>query len=119
MPQAIVAFLESESFEDAIRNVISIGGDCDTTGAITGSIAWIYYAEYYNWVWDKLDAPMQEIKTHAKAYLPEEFIELEEAFRELCGKRSSAYNRIGLVGAVVNREERRKYSTEWGKPSVP
>ena len=34
VPQAMVAFLESESFEDAIRNVISIGGDCDTTGAI-------------------------------------------------------------------------------------
>ena len=36
VPQAIVAFLESENFEDAIRNAISIGGDCDTTGAITG-----------------------------------------------------------------------------------
>lgn len=39
VPEAIIAFLESNSFEDAIRNAISIGGDSDTLVAITGSIA--------------------------------------------------------------------------------
>lgn len=39
LPPALVSFLESENFEDAIRNAISIGGDSDTLGAITGSIA--------------------------------------------------------------------------------
>ena len=43
VPQAIEAFLESKSFEDAIRNAISIGGDSDTIAAITGSIAEAYY----------------------------------------------------------------------------
>jgi ADP-ribosylglycohydrolase len=43
VPQAIMAFLESVSFEDAIRNAISIGGDSDTLAAITGSIAEAYY----------------------------------------------------------------------------
>lgn len=43
VPQAIVAFLESVSFEDAIRNAVSIGGDSDTIAAITGSIAEAYY----------------------------------------------------------------------------
>jgi ADP-ribosylglycohydrolase len=42
-PEAIVAFLESTSFEDAIRNAISIGGDSDTIAAMTGSLA----AEFY------------------------------------------------------------------------
>lgn len=42
-PQAIVAFLESDSFEDAIRNAISIGGDSDTIAAMTGSIAEAFY----------------------------------------------------------------------------
>ncbi len=44
VPQAIVAFLEAEDFEDAIRNAISLGGDSDTMGAITGSMAWAYYS---------------------------------------------------------------------------
>ena len=43
VPQAIVAFLESTSFEDAIRNAISIGGDSDTLAAIAGAIAEAYY----------------------------------------------------------------------------
>ncbi|MDR2573395.1 MAG: N-6 DNA methylase [Desulfovibrio sp.] len=43
VPQAIMAFLESTGFEDAIRNAISIGGDSDTLAAITGGIAEAYY----------------------------------------------------------------------------
>lgn len=43
VPQAIVAFLDGEDFEDCIRNAISIGGDSDTIGCITGSIAEAYY----------------------------------------------------------------------------
>lgn len=43
VPLAIVAFLESTDFEDAIRNAISIGGDSDTLAAITGSIAEAFY----------------------------------------------------------------------------
>lgn len=43
VPQAIVAFLDSTSFEDAIRNAISIGGDSDTLAAITGGIAKAFY----------------------------------------------------------------------------
>ena len=43
VPQAIEAFLESVTFEDAIRNAVSIGGDSDTVAAITGSIAEAFY----------------------------------------------------------------------------
>lgn len=43
IPQAIAAFLDSESFEDAIRNAVYIGGDSDTIGAMTGGIAEAYY----------------------------------------------------------------------------
>lgn len=39
VPEAIVCALEATDFEDAIRNAISIGGDSDTIGCITGSIA--------------------------------------------------------------------------------
>ena len=44
VPQAIMAFLESVSFEDAIRNAISVGGDSDTLAAIAGGIAEAYYS---------------------------------------------------------------------------
>lgn len=43
VPEAIIAFLEARDFEDAIRNVVSLGGDTDTLGAITGSIAEAYF----------------------------------------------------------------------------
>lgn len=43
VPQAIVSFLDGKDFEDCIRNAISIGGDSDTLGCITGSIAEAYY----------------------------------------------------------------------------
>lgn len=51
VPQAIVAFLDGNDFEDCIRNAIFIGGDSDTIGCITGSIAEAFYGipkEIYN-----------------------------------------------------------------------
>ena len=39
VPQAIICALESDSFEDAVRNAISLGGDADTLAAIAGPIA--------------------------------------------------------------------------------
>lgn len=43
VPQAITCFIESTSFEDAIRNAISLGGDSDTLACITGGIAQAHY----------------------------------------------------------------------------
>jgi len=43
VPQSIQAFLDSTCYEDAIRVVVSLGGDADTMGAITGAIAEAYY----------------------------------------------------------------------------
>ena len=43
VPQAMACFFESESFEDAIRTAISLGGDSDTIAAITGAIAEAHY----------------------------------------------------------------------------
>ena len=52
VPQAIIAFLESVDFEDAIRNAISLGGDSDTLAAITGSIAEAAYG-IPDWIKEK------------------------------------------------------------------
>ena len=43
VPQAIMAFLESENYEDAVRKAVSLGGDSDTLGCMTGGIAQAYY----------------------------------------------------------------------------
>lgn len=64
VPQAIIAFLESTDFEDAIRNAISLGGDSDTLAAITGSIAEAAYG-IPEWIQKKalsyLDAPLVDV----------------------------------------------------------
>ena len=70
VPQAMVAFVESNSFEDAIRNAISIGGDSDTIAAITGSVAEAYYG---------VD---NELKQRASTYLDDTLIGIVNQFEE-------------------------------------
>ena len=43
VPEAIIAFLEGESFEDVIRTAVSLGGDSDTIACIAGGIAEGFY----------------------------------------------------------------------------
>ena len=43
VPEAIIAFLEGNDFEDVVRNAVSLGGDTDTLGAIAGSMAEAFY----------------------------------------------------------------------------
>lgn len=50
VPEAIISFLEGTSYEDVIRNAISIGGDSDTLACIAGSIAEAYYKIPYSFV---------------------------------------------------------------------
>ena len=43
VPEAIVAFLDSDSYEDAVRNAVSLGGDSDTLACIAGGVAEAFY----------------------------------------------------------------------------
>ena len=62
VPESIIAFLEASDFEDAIRNTISLGGDTDTMGSITGGIAEAFYGgvpdEIVQEVLLRLDEPL-------------------------------------------------------------
>lgn len=79
VPQAIVCFLESESYEDALRNAISLDGDADTLGAITGAIAWAYYGR------DGMQPDMEALSREVREkYLPQEFIDTLNEFQEVC-----------------------------------
>ncbi len=69
VPQAIVCFLESTDFENAIRLAVSIGGDSDTIAAITGSIAEAFYGipqHIKNNALEYLDPAMKNVITKFK-----------------------------------------------------
>jgi len=50
VPEAIIAFLDSDNFEDAIRKAISLGGDSDTLACITGGIAQAFYKDISQYI---------------------------------------------------------------------
>ena len=78
--QAIQAFLEAESFEDAIRNAVSLGGDSDTQAAIAGSIAGPYFG-----------IP-KALREKALTYLPEDLKEIITGFESLFGANKEPEN---------------------------
>jgi ADP-ribosylglycohydrolase len=65
VPEAIIAFLESTSYEDAIRNAISLGGDADTLACITGGIAEAFYGgvprDIEEWALARLDDRLRRV----------------------------------------------------------
>ena len=70
--KCLTAFFESDSFEDAVRKAVSLGGNTNTIGAITGSIAEAYY-----------DIP-DNLKHQALDKLPAEFvIKLDKGYQKV------------------------------------
>jgi len=61
VPQAIIAFLDSDNFEDAIRKAVSLGGDSDTLACITGGIAEAYYKDIPKAIADRVTRPFPKI----------------------------------------------------------
>lgn len=87
MPEAFECFLESESYEDCIRNVMYIGGDTDTLGAIAGAIAEAYWGIPFSLI------------VEAKAFIPDEFEAIVEKFNKASGRSVSDTN-----PAYINNE---------------
>lgn len=110
VPQAITAFLESNDFEDAIRNAISIGGDSDTVAAITGSIAWTYYyingdtSGYSVWVREE-NEKLNYYRDIAKKYLPQEFIDIADELHKTACERAEEYCRFGSCTPIYLSSE--------------
>lgn len=78
VPESIIAFLESNDFESAIRLAVSLGGDADTMGAIAGSIAEAYYKNI-----------PESIKHEVIGRIPGEFISVIQGFyRKFIGGES-------------------------------
>jgi ADP-ribosylglycohydrolase len=74
VPESIVAFIESEDFEDAVRLAISLGGDSDTMGCIAGGIAQAYYGRI-----------PQKIIDSVRQRLPETFVKVIDQFNATFG----------------------------------
>lgn len=68
VPMAIRCFLESESFEDAIRYAVLASGDTDTKADIAGAIAEAFY-----------EVP-EELSDKALEYLPDDMLAVLDAF---------------------------------------
>lgn len=98
VPQALMAFFESTSFEDAIRNAISIGGDSDTLAAICGGVAEAYYG-----------IPA-DIRKHALTFLDERLLQILIEFENKYPPVMERHTRN--VSVPVKRDETRKVSGE-------
>jgi ADP-ribosylglycohydrolase len=81
VPQALICFLDSTDFEDAIRKAVSLGGDSDTLACITGGVAEAFYREIPS-----------EMEARVLRLLPQKFHETLDALREgtAYGRRESA-----------------------------
>ena len=86
VPQAITVFLESVSFEDALRTAVSLGGDCDTLTDITCAIAWPFYAR------SGLDATMVRLHDEALALLHDDLREIVIRWEERYGGYTTTVN---------------------------
>ena len=81
LPVAIIAFLESSDYEDAIRNAISVGGDSDTIAAITGAIALAYYKTM-----------PQNIIAEIEKRLSPEMLHVCRKFQDCCNRMQNKIN---------------------------
>lgn len=71
VPEAIIAFLESADYEDAVRKAISLGGDSDTIACMTGGIAEAFYKKIPD-----------DIITNARARLTPDLLQIIDQFYE-------------------------------------
>jgi ADP-ribosylglycohydrolase len=78
VPEAVIAFLESRDYEDAVRKAVSLGGDSDTQACIAGAIAAAHYG-----------AVPEAIASRVRSLLPEDFLDVIDRFAAAC-RRSPA-----------------------------
>ena len=76
LPQALSCFFEGDSYEDVIRNCISIGGDSDTIAAIAGGVAEAYYG-----------VP-EEYSDRVRGFLDRKLLKIVDDFDAWCGERN-------------------------------
>ncbi len=71
LPEAFECFLEADSYENTIRNVMYIGGDTDTLAAIAGALAEAFFG-----------IPLV-ISSYAVRFIPDEIMDVYRRFNEV------------------------------------
>ena len=56
VPEALIAFLESTDWEDAVRNAVSLGGDADTQACMAGAVAEAFYGGVPAEIWSEVES---------------------------------------------------------------
>ena len=95
VPESIIAFLDSKDYEDAIRLCISLGGDADTMGAITGAIAGAYYHQI---PYDQYEFAMNKLPNDIKGII--KLFDSEHARNVSYTWRNPNYNTEELIRKV-------------------
>lgn len=85
VPQSVACFLESEDYEDTLRNAISLGGDSDTMAAISGAIAWAYYGRQD----EKFEEKTNGLYLQSRRKLPDVMLAVADEFDAFCHERES------------------------------
>lgn len=75
VPEAILCFLESDSYEDAVRKAVSLGGDADTQACMAGAIAEAFYGgipeEFREEVLHRLPEDLRQIAEDFERFVAE------------------------------------------------
>lgn len=101
VPEAIIAFLESTSLEDCVRNAVSIGGDSDTIAAIACSI----YAA-------KGNADENKLMQRFERYLPHDLLRIMDEFERRINNRRPIENSYEVTKNIYAGEYPRNKDDE-------
>jgi ADP-ribosylglycohydrolase len=78
VPPAFISFMDSEDYESAVRNAVSLGGDADTLACIAGGLAEAYYKEIPDWIIEE-----------TRKRLPQEFLDIIDEFYDVMNKKGA------------------------------
>lgn len=109
LPKALVAFFAGDSYEDVIRNAISLGGDTDTLAAIAGAMAEAYYGmseDFKEEVFNRLkdDELIQVLKKFRKIKLEDHLYEkdMDEARNSWIAIYAERLNKSNTKEEILN-----------------
>ena len=82
LPKALRSYMDGDSYEDVVRNAVSLGGDTDTLGAIAGAMAEGFYG-----------VP-RGLKHECRERIPKDMLAVLKRFRKMAREEADAEERL-------------------------